>query len=521
MKSSDRFRFPTIPCSVAIQLFLTFFVIYALTSSGGLEVADGEMRYRTAQSWLDGQGGALPPALAESGIPGRDGRSYSMYGPFQSVVMAPFVAASALVAPAHAEQLFKLVFGVLVIPAISALSLAVLFRALCALRFSERASFRTVVLIGLATPLWHYGRSGQEENIIGLALGLYLWGVGLLFNERFEGLLLIALTVSIIVATRWSYLPTLIIILIPVAWLLWQKRVAWREWCRALAIGSALAVAVAAMVLWYNFHRFGRPFETGYGLYFQKNPPFFTFGAAPLHMIALIFSPYRGLLWFCPALLLLVGLKSAPKGDAFQRLWKAILGAWLFTWLFIGSLSIWTSAQGWGPRYFVALMVLLAPAFATVMRGGLRWPALIAVSVLVQFCSTLLPPSSEDFRYDATNLAHPGECTEWKCDCSALCLRGPWALRAVSNTLSSRPLPVVELNAPTTTSGGLSPLETSDFNSIYWWAVRAAYRAHKLSPSLAFTLCLLMLAAAFGALAFCYRRLPEPSKAAAILASRI
>jgi len=515
MKSSGRVRFSAIPSSVAIQLFVAFFVIYAITSSGGLEDADSEMRYRTAQSWLDGEGGALPLSLGPIAVPGRGGREFSFYGPLQSVLMTPFVALSRLVARANAEHLFKLVFGVLVIPAISALSLAILFRALRALRFAERAAFCAVVVIGLATPLWHYGRSGQEENIIGLAFALYLWGMALLFRNRFEGLMLIALTASIIVATRWSYLPTLFIILIPVAWLLWQRRADWGTWWRNLVIGSALASAVAGMVFWYNTYRFGRPFETGYGVYYnQLHPPFFTFAATPSHMAALMFSPYRGIIWFCPALLVLVGLRNVAKGSPYTRLWKATLGAWLFTWIFIASYSVWNAGAAWGPRFFVALIVLLAPAFAAVFGSGQRWRALIAISLLVQFCSTVLPSSSEDFVYDVRNLAHPGDCNPWSCDCTALCLRGPWALRAIGNTIASRPLPVIDLNSSAKTPGGASPLATSDFNSVYWWPVRAAYRARKLSPSLAFALCMLVLSAAFCTLWFCYRRLPVSPSAA-------
>jgi hypothetical protein len=128
---------------------------------------------------------------------------------------------------------------------------------------------------------------------------------------------------------------------------------------------------------------------------------------------------------------------------------------------------------------------------------------------LVQFCSTILPSSSEDAIYDARNLEQPGACTPWVCACSAVCLRGPWALKAIANTISSRALPVIELTPSAKALGGISVLETSDFNSVYWWPVRAAYRAHKLSPALAFAICMLALGAALGALWVFYRRLPK------------
>ena len=510
MKFSQRFCFPTIASSVALQLFVCFFFIYAVTSSGGLEAIDSEVRYQTAKSWLEGDGGALPLGDDRHGVPGINGRYYSYYGPFQSVLMTPVVALVSRASHGNVDQLFKLAFGVLVIPMISAFSLAILFRALRTLRFGEREAFLTVVLLGLATPLWHYGRSGQEENIIGLGFALYLWGMGQLFLERFEGLKLITLAAGVIFATRWSYVPTLIILLIPVAFLLWQKRADWRRWWQSLAFSAASGGAVIGAVLWYNSYRFGRPFETGYGVYARLNP-FFTFGQAPNHLLALLISPYRGLLWFCPALLVLFGLKKVPKGTSNDRLWRATLAAWIFTVCFIATIAFWNAAAAWGPRYFVALMVLLAPAFASVFASGQRWRAVIAISILVQFCSTLLPSSSEDFVYDTRNAEHPGTCSPWVCGCSALCLRGPWALRAIGNTITSRDLPTLELTPSAKVPNGLSALQTSDFNSVYWWPVRAAYRAHKLSPTLAFAICVLVLCAACGALWLLYRRLPRSS----------
>jgi hypothetical protein len=500
------------PFRTPLQIFLVLFAVYAITAPGGFEVTDGETRFETAKSWLQGSGGALPPAMTHAGVLAPNGHYYSFYGPLQSVLMTPVVAVARRLSHGSPDHLSKLMFGVLAIPFVSALSMAVLFKALRAFDYSERIAFATSALIGLATPMWHYGRSGQEENIIGLALGLYLWGMARLFHDRFDGLSLVGLAASIVVATRWSYLPTLALILIPIAVMLWQRRAEWHRWWRSLAVCSAVGLSVLGCVLWYNVYRFGRPFETGYGLFFKVHPPFFTFGAAPSHAAALLVSPYRGLLWFCPVLLMLFGLRTIRVNEAIRRLWLPTLAAWVFTWLFIASFSVWNAGPAWGPRYLVAPIVLLAPMFAAVLASAQRWRGIIAVSFLVQILSTVLPSSSEDFLYATRNMATPGTCTPWSCGCSALCLRAPWALRAIGNTLSSRPLPVVDLAPSATAPGGLSMLDTSDFNSVYWWPVRAAYRAHILNPAFAFALCLTVLAAAFSALLACYRRLPlEPS----------
>jgi hypothetical protein len=499
--------------SVPLQLLAIFFVIYAITSSGGLEVADADVRYETAKSWIEGRGGELP-APSQNGVIASDGRRYGFYGPLQSVLMVPVIAVAERISHGSPDKISKSFFGLVAIPLISALSMAILFQALRALGYAERTAFWTTVVVGVATPLWFYGRSGQEENIIALSLGLYLWGMALLFRDRFAGLKLVGLAASIVIATRWSYLPMLGLILLPVGALLWRRRSDWRLWWKSLVAGSGLAVAVWAGVLWYNYYRFGKVLETGYGIYFkQRHESFFAFAHAPAHAAALLFSPYRGILWFCPALLVLLGLRKAAAWEAVAKLWPSTLAAWVFTWLFIASFAVWNAGAAWGPRYLVAPIILLAPMLAAVFASGQRWRIVLAVSVLVQILSTMLPSASEDAVYDRRNHASQGACTPWSCTCSALCLRGPWALRAVDNTVLSRPLPVLE-SSPSATAAGIDQLASSDFNSVYWWPVRVAYRTRKFSPALAFALCLAVLAAAFSALVVSYRRLPRDSLAA-------
>ncbi|HWZ92728.1 MAG TPA: hypothetical protein VNW92_27870 [Polyangiaceae bacterium] len=495
--------------SVPVQLFAIFFAIYAITASGGLEVADADVRYETAKSWLAGTGGELELS-SPHGVLAPDGRRYAFYGPLQSVLMLPVVLLAEHVSHGSPDKISKSLFGLVAIPLISALSMAILFQALRALGYGERASFWTTAVVGVATPLWFYGRSGQEENIIALSLGLYLWGMALLFRDRFAGLQLVGLAASIVIATRWSYLPTLGMILAPVGVLLWRRRSDWLIWWKSLAVGSGFAVATLSGVLWYNYHRFGKVLETGYGIYFKhRHESFFTFASAPAHAAALLFSPYRGILLFCPALLVLLGLRKAGVWEAVTKLWPSTLAAWIVTWLFIASFAVWNAGAAWGPRYLVAPIILLAPMLAAVFASGQRWRVVIALSVFVQILSTMLPSVTEDAVYDGRNQVSPGTCTPWSCNCTALCLRAPWALRAVDNTILSRPLPLLEASPSAAAPPEVDMLSTSDFRSVYWWPVRVAYRTHRFSPALAFTLCLAVLAAAFSALGFSYRRLPR------------
>ena len=171
--------------TASVRLFAAFFAIYAITAPGGYEVSDGILRYETAKSWIDGNGGALPASDFGNG-PGAaawDGRIFAPYGPLQSILMTPVVLLAMQLSQRSADTFSKLLFGILVIPLVSALSMVVLFQALNTFGYSRRVALWTTVFVGLATPMWHYSRSGQEENIIGLAFAIYLLGIGRLLRH--------------------------------------------------------------------------------------------------------------------------------------------------------------------------------------------------------------------------------------------------------------------------------------------------------------------------------------------------
>jgi hypothetical protein len=493
-----------LPKSIPVQLFAAFFAVYCVTAPGGYECVDAVLRYDTARSWLEGRGGALTIAIAPDGAVAPDGRVYSFYGPFQSVLMLPFVALAEKLSHGSPDVLSKLLFGIVGIPFVSALSMAVLFQALASLGYSRRTALWTTIVVGLATPMWHYARSGQEENIVGLGFGLYLWGVGRVFRARYSGLGLAAAGLSVIVATRWSYVPMVGMLLIPVAICLWRRKADAREWRKSLAAALATGLSTLCALFWYNYHRFSNPLETGYGLaYKQHDTPLFVFSRIPANAVALLVSPYRGFLWFCPAIVILFGLRSARRLEPVERLWPFMLAGWMFNLLLASSYSFWSASFAWGPRYLMAPIVLLSPLFAAVFASGQKWRPVLAVSAVIQFCATVLPSSAENYVYSAS----AGACSPWRCECTAVCLRLPWSLRAIENTAFARPLPVLDSDAasPPDTS---SILASSDYNSVYWWPIRAAYRQHKLNPALALALCLTVLAGAGYAFYAIYRRTP-------------
>lgn len=490
---------------LSTRLFAAFVAIYAITASGGYEVSDAVLRYETAKSWVDGRGGALSAAesFGDPVVSAPDGRHYAPYGPLQSVLMTPVVMLATMLTHGSPANLSKLLFGILVIPCVSALSMALLFQALCDFGYSLRVALWTTLVIGLATPMWHYGRSGQEENMIGFAFAIYLLGIAKLRRRQFDGLILISLAAGIVFATRMAYVPAIAVLLCGAAVELWKVRAEQRAWRKPALLALGLGSATIGAIFAYNQHRFGSLLESGYGLYFrQHHMPMFIFSEVPENAAALLVSPFRGILWFCPTLLILFGLPRARRCVAVDALWPFILAAWAFTLIFIASYRFWAAAFAWGPRYLVAPIVLLAPLFAAVFASGQKWRAVTALSVLVQFFSVLLPSATENYVYTD---ALQGPCSPWLCRCTALCLRPRRGVQALVNTVLGRHLSVIAIDNQPLGQSASQILETSDYRSVYWWPVRTAYRAHLLPPPLAFVLCLVVLGAAAYAIHAMYR----------------
>jgi len=136
----------------------------------------------------------------------------------------------------------------------------------------------------------------------------------------------------------------------------------------------------------YDVIRWGRPLQTG-------PKPDHTLGFPPwIGLPDLLVSPGKGLLWYTPAVLLLV-LAARPFWRRCPRpavLFALICGVYL---LFYANVNYWHGDPAWGPRYLYAtlpyLILPLGEVFARwrsyrlPLRGALV--GVVALSFLVQF----------------------------------------------------------------------------------------------------------------------------------------
>jgi hypothetical protein len=149
-------------------------------------------------------------------------------------------------------------------------------------------------------------------------------------------------------------------------------------------------------LMWYHSAAFGSPFATAYGF---QNPRFAAQGGRFIEpprirlLIALVFGPYRGFLFYSPVLLLgfygarLCFASSEPiprELRAMRRAFVAAVTATLVAWLTLNaSYLTWWGGYTAGPRFIIPAIALLGPLVALgIQRAPRIGAALLSVSAL-------------------------------------------------------------------------------------------------------------------------------------------
>lgn len=485
----------------ALWLALGVFLTYFFTSSGGFETGDTVLRYETAKSWIDGRGGALPSKLSWSGgavLP--DGRVYSFYGPLQSVLMVPYLlAARVLPKPggdASLIETFMISLGLF--PLLSTAVILLLFLSLSRLGYSLRTALLSSLGIAFASVFWHYARMGQEESLVALGYALWLYGAARLASGGKLPATVMALGSVVALATRWATAPQLVVLFLITLVLL----VRYRERIRPgdLALGAGVAVSGVFCLLLYNHARFGAWLETGYGiLYTHLQMKMFQLDGYPGHLAALLVSPYRGLIFYSPIVLAAAVGAFLSRSGMGRLLGFGGLAVLATALLFFSAFHFWEGGHAWGPRFLTSPQVLLAPALAALFERRPRSAILVPALAALQIFSTVLPASTEEYVRFNLERARPGYCSIWRFECSAVSQRIPRGIRAVANTIASRP--GVALTGRPIVAPEIV-LSTSDYRTLYWWPVRIAFRLRRLTSWAALLICFVGL----GMAAACLRR---------------
>ncbi len=330
--------------SSPLRLALLLAIVGLATASGPLVTTDGVMQYRVAVSLAHGEGFAVqdPEAFRRTDYGGRtglDGRYYAQFSPGLSLLYLPTVLAERVLGtpPAFLAALANLPVWML---------LALLYESTLLRLGASPGPARTATwILALASPLLVYAKEDFSEPLAGL--GILLMAEALLRDAPRPSDLLRAGAGLLLASLARTECATggLALASLALAPGLSVRRRA----------GALLAASLpSALLLFYNLHRFGTPFDFGIPQTgtnaFHLSP-----GAIATAAYGLFLSPNKGLLFYFPAILLLL---ASPRA----RLSRA--AALRITLLVVPLLAVhlswhsWMGGWSWGPRRLVPLLPL-------------------------------------------------------------------------------------------------------------------------------------------------------------------
>lgn len=391
--------------SLAWSVFLLCVIVlvsYFMTASGTLFGSDGPRRFLVTKNLVEN--GRVDIQTSDRSPIGIDGKQYTQYAIGHSLLMAPFYIIGEQIASFDPQRRNEIVeFSVsmtnLLVTVVLVGWLAVFSREL---GFGLKTSLLLGLLYAFGTMAWQQAKDSFEHPQVALyftILFYYLYQFSR--KQQITCLLLAGLTLGAAVMTRYTAVLAFVSVVVFLGVLAWQsaspdrlqKVLLW------LAIIGLTTLPFLAFDLWFNYIRFGNPFETGQQQLFGSllAPETFLTG-----LWGLTFQWEHGLFLFNPLLLLwfagIPGFFRRHAGLAISFL--VITGLHLAFYASTKEI-LWTGGWAWGPRFMgdvLPLMVLMCAPVVENLQQELRANSfakyaalvLISLSVMVQVESVLV-----------------------------------------------------------------------------------------------------------------------------------
>lgn len=377
---------------IEAAIFVLLMTLYLLTTAGGFHIVDEVSLFAVTESlgrrgavdtnaiawmqWVNSPGEVL-------GAFGPEGDVYSKKGPAPAFLAVPIYLAARTV-PGLGLVQATLLYNALV----TTLTALLLGRWTRALGYDARVGATVALSFGLGTLAWPYatyflGEPTSALCLTGAGYALTRWRATRADRHAWAtGIALGGLLAT--VAAHALLLPIFAL------YALRDPNGRWRRPERRTLIGFLLPLGlVIGLLAVYNAVRFGSPISTGY--HFEAGEGWTT----PLWqgLWGLLFSPYRGLIWYTP-----LSLAAALAWRDLRRTQGATAGliagaAGVLTALY-SAWWMWWGGFAWGPRFLAPLCpllaLILAPWWERVFTGRMQgWKrrgflTLAALSVLVQ-----------------------------------------------------------------------------------------------------------------------------------------
>ena len=348
--------------SILMGCYLLIYVASPRSIDGEaiLAVARGLIQRGSPEISILGAEEGLLPAMSRMGSFGLDGELYSKKGISPSILLVPLLSLGQSL-PGLGLRATAMLFN----PLITALTAAWLYRLGRALGAEQGPALALGLLYGLATFAISYVKSLFGEPLAALLL---LIAVDALLRYQQDGrpirAALAGLCYGLLCGINLGYVlmgPLLALYgfgLKPSGW-------NWRDlWAFAVPV---LLLGISLMA--FNMLRFGNPVESGYN--FDEGEGFnypILWG-----LYGLFLSPYRGLFWYTPLLLLAI-----PGAWVLRRVQSRLF--WLIAAL-VATQALtyagWWSWHGgivWGPRFLIPVLPLLVLALLPLLNVAGRAP---------------------------------------------------------------------------------------------------------------------------------------------------
>ena len=380
-------------------------LVYILMSYGGIRSPDSEVVFRTTEAIATRGTFAVTEELSWKGFGltrGTDDRLYSLFGPAQAVAAVPFYGLARLInstewheravesvpvshyvgngvieyakgeipedLTSHALRSLACLFN----PFVSSLCVFVFYLLVRALTQSDLSARLTTILFSFGTLMLPYSGTFFSEPLATffVMLSLHFLIKNSVSSDPFRRRHAVNVTASglslgLATATHLTailYVPFFCFYAVYAVYAVYalhdnselSKR-------RIAAIGGLFILGVSAILVIlavYNHTRFGGVLETGRTAQSGATPTYGIWVTPWRGLWALLISSGKGLLLYCPAILLsIVGWKHFHTRH--RVLAVIIVGAAALRILFIASRSDWHGGFCLGPRYMVMLVPLL------------------------------------------------------------------------------------------------------------------------------------------------------------------
>ena len=363
-----------------VLLTFTVAVLTAYLACGPTIIPyDGDIMLRVTQSLVNRHSFQIVDPIFHLNQP------YSSYGPAVSLLLVPFYAAGRLLAGNG------LLLVPLFEPLLTSLTAAVVILLLVELGISWRRSLFVALAFAFGTLAWQYATRLFSEPLIALCLVSAV--LCLQYYRRTALARWLALAGCTMAVALTARLDSVLLLALPVAVyaavLVARARMsALRQLLHLLAMAAPMTAGFALMLA-YNWLRFGGPLQTGYAadLAMGFSTPFFE------GLYGLLLSPGTGLFVFAPVLIMTaLGWRTFLARHRGLALVIVLLLAMRV--LFYATWWLWDGGANLGPRLLVPLVPLLILPLAWISWSGWRrrlGVALLAVSVGIEVLAQLVP----------------------------------------------------------------------------------------------------------------------------------